>query len=375
MPILIKSSSGQRSVQLVSNNTQREPDLRSELIDILRGLTLKLELRVNDVVVGGLEAPISLDDLTGATNVAASAGQPKAEIDETTVPPVVKRQEEPKETKQINGPSATAPDSFISRNGLDPASLSSLGVKRAPSCLEADKIEPSETAGASRVPSQGDERPPQPQAEAKEPVVTSPPLVAEKAQPVKASLKPLNRLESLTPKKPVLVRGELKVGTIINTLCVNVLSQKEEITTYVTYDQKKLVEIMLKIKEIEEEIEAQPLVKSVEIGDIVFGKSSDDDGWYRGMVMSVRGDDVELYFFDWGCTETVEMTRVRRLTELGLGLAKKPACAVKVKFTEASKNFLAQVFDCAKRFRMRVESYDEADDGFYTATILGLLED
>jgi hypothetical protein len=65
-------------------------------------------------------------------------------------------------------------------------------------------------------------------------------------------------------------------------------------------------------------IESQQLVNSIDVGDIVFAKSKDDNAWYRTIVESVGVEDCTVYLFDWGFIETLDLTRIGRLGVLEL---------------------------------------------------------
>jgi staphylococcal nuclease domain-containing protein 1 len=50
-------------------------------------------------------------------------------------------------------------------------------------------------------------------------------------------------------------------------------------------------------------------------GEIVAGKFSIDDNWYRAEVQKITGDDIQLIFVDYGNVETVKASAVRALPE------------------------------------------------------------
>lgn len=49
------------------------------------------------------------------------------------------------------------------------------------------------------------------------------------------------------------------------------------------------------------------------VGDIVAAPFSDDNAWYRAQIVGVLGDDVDLYFVDYGDSLVISKERIRRL--------------------------------------------------------------
>lgn len=174
------------------------------------------------------------------------------------------------------------------------------------------------------------------------------------------------------PKKPKIVRGELKSQQ--ETCCTHTVRQDYPAVAYVAYSNSKLVEITKAINDIAGMIQDQPEVRSVEVGDIVFAKSKDDEAWYRSVIESVNdGNTVQVNYFDWGLYEELEYSRIRRINQADFGLSANPACAVKVKFTNQPGD---QLLDAALQefveFVIRVNSYDAQDDS-QSVTVIGLV--
>ena len=52
-------------------------------------------------------------------------------------------------------------------------------------------------------------------------------------------------------------------------------------------------------------------------GDIVAAPFSEDNAWYRAQIVGVLGDEVDLYFVDYGDSLVISKERIRRLRYVG----------------------------------------------------------
>lgn len=201
----------------------------------------------------------------------------------------------------------------------------------------------------------------------------APPAPVESKKPLEPEMpaKPKKLVESqATSSKPrVLNCGKIAIGSTLETCCISVDETGSQIFAYIAYDDEKLMKIVESISKISDVIEDLSEVKSLNVNDIVFAKSTDDNQWYRSLVEEVTGDKVKIFFFDWGLRESTTLSRIRLLDDPNLGLSNFPACAVKIKFNDISKTLLDQVLKCDTAHRMKVESYDSSN-GAYAVKIL-----
>jgi len=306
----------------------------NELVEALKGLTFKVEIKIVDVV----QAATPTVTATTKPTLKLSPAELSSDIS-SKLPP----------SHQISSQNSSSNHSLADKPSInEPLPTSKLPLDKP----SVDKILQPETSSGKLLTKE----PPRCEPAPREPTPIK--QVPNKPQFVK----PL-------ASKSGLIRGDLKIGSVLRTYCIAVDDRSEPPTAYISYDDKKLMKIAELISDIADDIESQPKVSSVNVGDIVFAKSQDDNLWYRSCVEKVDGENINIVFFDWGLREQLKNDRIRHLMTPDLGLSKYPACALKLTFTNTSKSLLDEVFKCESEFKMRVDSYDENNES-YVVTIL-----
>ena len=59
--------------------------------------------------------------------------------------------------------------------------------------------------------------------------------------------------------------------------------------------------------------DAEECMTNPQIGDTCCGMFTEDDGWYRAVITKVSGNTVEVKYLDYGNTEELPVSRVKRL--------------------------------------------------------------
>lgn len=325
----------------MTNKTQNNAT-REDIIEALKGLTFRFEVKIVDIVPPGSHdnptPPVpEKGDETGPKQISFGKLAPK----EQQRPTLTNSNVSPVEIQEAS--TVRVPD--IPREVSEPPK----NLSRPSEDFTAPKLEKVLT----EIPS---EEPP------KEEVKPAPRVTLD--SPIK-NVQEKPKVQA----KPPLIRGAMKIGTTVTTFCISVDDKTSPPVSFVTYDNEKLLEITKSIQDVSLDIETQPEVSSIEVGDIVFAKSQDDNAWYRAIIEAVEDEKVRVYFFDWGLRETLSYKRVRRLTQPSLGLSQFPACALKVKFSNEPGPLLNEALKCESEFQMKVDSYDEASET-YTGTII-----
>lgn len=389
MPFLIKSSGGQRTCKLMTNKNQSSAT-RQDIIDALKGLTFKFEVKIADVVPSSVDEengspPVDQREDQGSTSQQevkkfTLSGDAKVHIDglDKVRPPVVK---EEKKLSDFIDPSKELKDAMMDLNPRPKSIPQEIqGAEEVKALLPEKKQEPEVNSTEVKVivaekqfeapkrpmftPSQVIER----KVELKE---NKP--ISEKAQvlpPKTETSEPAMKVEVVS--KAPFARGCFKVGSSVITCCLSVDETTSVPTAYVTYNNEKLLGITKLILDKAEKIDEEPEMDVLKQGDIIFARSQDDESWYRAVIEKVGRTSVSVYFFDWGLRETLSAKRIRNLTDPELGLAQYPACALKVQFANESGPLLDEAFKCEQEFKMKVDSYDDVDE-VYTATIINIL--
>lgn len=327
------------------------------IIDALKGLTFKIDIKITDVIasdkVSAAKTPSPRTSLDTASALSPAPAPVKAPAPPTPPAPALAPALHPGLAPSLDPApvpdpvKATAPPTPPAP-ALARASAPAQASVRAPTPLQAP--EPSATPAPSRAP---------------EPAST--PRVPEPA--------PTPRAPESPPAPAPIVRapmtGSLRIGTQMRTICVAVDETVTPTIAYIAYDSQEIANITNAITDISSEIESDPEVTSVHVGDIVFAKSIEDNNWYRAIIEEIKEQVyIKVHYFDWGLGETLSIKRIRRLNRLELGLSKHPACAVRVRFVNETDQKLDDVLSCQVEFDMIVVSYDEATQ-IYSCKITG----
>jgi hypothetical protein len=415
MSFVIRSSNGQRSLTKVTNKDQqqnRTAAMQADLIEALRGLTIKFEIKIADIVQTPTGQNQATPDQAATTDsvaaAAAAAGQATfanraGDILSELKTKLVSEQQQQHHQQQAtasNGHRHSAESVREHQQYQQPAPVK---AEPPPPVTEERPAQPpagpSPTTSTIRPSTSGirpvinRQRPPDADDSApiknEEVVVREPPkhaapsaqpeVVAPKQEPKSEPLEPktldkpasapLRISKSVPPASTTLVKGSLKIGSTLRTCCIWADDSKTPPVPYISYDSNRLTEITSMITDMAMSIESQQLVNSIDVGDIVFAKSKDDNAWYRAIVESVGVEDCTVYLFDWGLTETLDLTRIRRLAVLELGLSKQPAVALKIKINNEPGALVDRFLECETLFDIRVDSYDDFDET-YSITIL-----
>lgn len=373
MPILIKSSDGQRTCKMVSQNTA----IRDDIIEALKGLTFKFEVKIVDVE----SKDTKTTTMNTTINTSVCKGSTQINSPSFTATATVDRTERPfnsvpsQETNQNPTPATRAKMDFPD-NGFNNGRSSGLNnqLDQKPTVFDGPKF----SGFGNRTEIVANSRPQQQQQQQPSQVFTAAPAETQPTSMTgNATMKPSMIPDVLTkklgmlekPKKPKVIRGELQ--KLQKTCCITVEKCDYPAVAYITYSNTSLLKITELISEASCDIEAQPEVRSVEVGDIVFAKSQEDNSWYRSMIMSINGNVITVDFFDWGLTENLELDRIRRMSIGQLGLSNFPACAVKVRFENQPGDLLDEALKCESEFDIQVHSYDSAAE-MHNVTILSI---
>lgn len=303
MPLLIKSSCGSRTAKVVNNQ-------KIDLIEALKGLTLKIELEIK------------------VADIVTTTGETETEPTTTPHQVIPSLKVHPKVT--IENSPVTAP------------------IPQDP--LTSQVVRPNPTPSVVR---------PNP-----EPSVSTPPV---KLAPVRPPIDPkptvIKREIKINPPKreptpPPKASGTLKTGTEHDVCCVAIEDGTNPPVVFSCLGTDQLTTIGETIKAKAHEIENSPAPSSVKVEQQVFAKSNDDNNWYRAIVQAFANDQVDVFFFDWGLKETLCIDRIRPLNMCELTLSQVPACAHKMTVKCSSTELLNDFLACEEVFKVKIDDYD-----------------
>ena len=314
-------------------NKESENTMRDELIEALKGLTFKFEVKIVDVLTAAEFASCSNPGQSHDHSVAPSTDD---HIQKGTPPSISVKpgQIELKEEKIVSQP----------------------------------KIEHPQISNIPDIPTPPQEPQEEPAALNKtEPIkeqFTAPPTLV----PMAVRENAIKRLQDRSRKaqsKQLLIRGTLTLNSVVTACCIAIDSTTVPLTSYIAYDNTKLLDITKAISDVAMDIENSKKMSRFEVGDIVLAKSKEDNAWYRSIIEQVTNMyEIRVYFFDWGLKEDLESERIRHLTQPDLGLSKHPACAVKVKFINPPGPEVDEAYGCESEFKFRVDTYDESTETY-----------
>lgn len=373
MPVLIRSQGGERSFTLMGNATKKKSsdDIKQELAEALKGFTIKFELKITDVIDRSSNSIEKDSDRQATEHLPRShelppqeSTQPKALNTDTYQPPKTSIQ-------NATNPSAKPIDNLIANgtvlhNHIERSTNELAEVPKKVASLSFAPIQAlkrqSDISGSAQSPIK-----PQPDRDSQ--LTTSrdsidqnnessskTTMASRMAQIMQIKTKIDSEAE---PPKGKLIRAEFNIGDTITTVVTN----EDDTGTYVAHSGEKILDITKKVNDLSGKIESQPALSNFQVGDIVFGKSCQDDAWYRAAISKIDGSKLEVDFFDWGITEEIESSRIREILNRELMVTDIPACAMKVSFTNAE-----QAPD-DQEFKIRVDSYDEIDKMYYVSLL------
>lgn len=438
MPFLIKSTGGQRTCQLITNKAH-DVATRDDIIEALRGLTFKFEIKIKDILPAEAEESDQVDVEaqveTNGTNLAtkidhvvrshigkaikeevAQSAPRSCEVSKSSVAPAHKIVPKSIEKLVIPTESATIErEQPVQGHKFIPSAVEqhvlqtqaaihsdqpAQGQRFAPSAVE-QPVPQTQAALQREQPVQGHRFIPSAvekhvlqtqaaiqrdipvQVKVEEPKrfdekieaapITREPITNTTSVAEKAALKPISQ-PNAQQTKPTLIRAELKVGSTIQTPCVCLEDDNPPALCFVSFDGATLSDLTNKIANIAGNIDVQPEVNSVEIGDIMFAKSREDDAWYRAVVESICGSEVGVYYFDWGMRESLDIKRIRRLTQHDLGLSKVPACAVKARISNNPGPLLEEFLKSDYEFIVNVDGYDDMESCYRCTLVSAVIE-
>lgn len=330
--LIKKNARGDRSISLKNNSN--DIDLTG-LLEALRGLTFKIEVKITDILKEEPVAP-QASEKAGLTNLEKTNAlvpeipdKPKAPVQASTKIPIVEKNEPQK-------------------------------------CLREDKTPIRKTVEPN--PEEVVKKSPVPLLEKIVKPIAEIPEVKKQTQE-----KVVEMVNGTKPFVPQYPQGTVAVGSVIETCCIAVDDRSSPIFGYITFDDDQLIKICELITSVVERIEDSPEVTSSKVGDIVLAKSCDDNQWYRSVIEKVGSNAVDIFFFDWGLRETITIDRIRALSFPELKLTKVPACAVKLKFNAKSPEVVEEFLRCETSFGLRIDSFDELTKA-YEVTVSKLHE-
>lgn len=354
----------------MATNKQTE----KSIIEALKGLTFKIEIKITDIV--------GADRSSAATETPATA--PTAAQPRVVTPAHVSGAS--RVSTKIN--TTLYDQALVATPAPEPGNLSATGSARStlpkapelaqqastPDSVVVERPEPVvpqvpnpnvHPASSTEEPIKARPTPSQPAAIASTKAIEKPPIVA----PKQSAPNNAQQVDVKQAQKPRYPTGSVKIGTQMRTICIAVDETVNPAVAYIAYDSQEIANITNAITDISDEIESDPEVSSLHVGDIVFAKSIEDNNWYRAIIEEIKEQVyIKVHYFDWGLGETLSIKRIRRLNRLELGLSKHPACAVKVQFTNATEQKLNDVLSCQVEFDIKVMSYDEASQ-VYSCTL------
>lgn len=338
-----------------------------DLLKSLRGLTFKIEVKISDVVqnspqttekLASTPSQVSINQLM----VSKSSSQASASSTQN-----LKNRELDSKTSHTSAPTA-AVNPALTLIGQQIQNIAS-GKTMIPSVVQAkltrdaDDFEreiasikkPVAIAKSAEVAKVEIEKSVQ-----KQPTTSEVKVKETRIQQEAASV------EKTRSNKPImtLTRGQLKIGSTIESCCIAVDDTQNPPVAYIAYDNKKLIDIGNKIDEKLDEIEESASVTILNVGDIVLARSQEDNKWYRSIVEEINKDMVLIFFFDWGLRETLPKSHIKYLSHACLGLADNPACAIKLQFLNRDPRIVEEVLLCESSFKMKIESYDISNEGY-----------
>lgn len=342
-------------------SSQKSGETVEEVLNILKGLTFKIEVKITDVCIVGpgqeeqreASQPSTKDpgsqDVPEEGSIAESIKlvcEPTIRLESTV--PSRSKPAEPKVVEDVPEKSTDLPQA--SRDQRVPSA-------RAPP-IEARKLTDQREPRPTTVQNQTIPK----EIEAPNPMFINNRLRLGRPRPVEPPA-------PVVPPQPVLIRGELALNSVLNTYCVSIDREEQPNLAYVIYNGDKIVQITTKVSELTDEIERLPPVATVRVGDMVIAKSKDDDIWYRSIVESVDRNMVKIFFYDWGVREQLDKERIKILTFPELSLQDHPACAVRLRIVDSSPELAEEFFKGENSFDLRIKAYDDFAD-YYEAVIL-----
>lgn len=388
MPYLIKSSEGKRSCTLIGSK-KSDNSIKNDLIEALRGLSFHIEVKITDVTHGQQESETSQQraHIEQSLNQPASiSSKPSSELltdPEECRPPLVKVEPENQANKVLLPSQNNVPNDkpIVALQEAQPKIKAPLAfapmqvlrkqVERSTPSQGANCPSTSNVSSVYYLPKKTDQStviidcaPPSPP-----PPVVTPELQASRETSMKSvkidkakmmEIKAKIDQEQQQPTLPLLKfnRGKLKVGSTIETIYLED-DKKIDSAVFVSYDITKVIEIAQIFANIMDELDEAPKLSQIKVGDIVAAKSVEagDDSWSRAIVSDIMASDVEIYFLDWGVSETLDRSRLRALSHAGLSIELVPALAVKVQI----ENMPDEVKE-GNEFLLQVNSYDDFEE-------------
>lgn len=179
-------------------------------------------------------------------------------------------------------------------------------------------------------------------------------LKSPSPQPPRSPTPPTLQRHLPMPKPPIY-----QIGSQIEACCVSYIDGSSPPTGYITRSNHDLLVINERINEQADRLNAMPGLKSVQVGQLVLAKSNEDNLWYRAKIEGFFGDTVDVDFIDWGMKESISLDRVRKLTMRELTLEEVPPCAVKVYIKETQQDLLREFVKLDGAFNAIVLNYDQ----------------
>lgn len=410
MPFIIKSSksTGTRTAQVVEQ--PESSTNRSELIEMLRGLTFKFEVKLADII----------DEKSGSTGgnmMAASTRNLEDQIAERVQEALKKSSAN---QSQSSNQSSTTFRYYPESDDNRPKTLPENSIKSTLKDKEAQLAERMSRIGIDQQPEQEheikqqtsfrDESPfREPTKETikavkfdqnypsskpinslsvkidrdetqtnnvPRPTMMIPPQVKQLNKPTVAAAsqsqtvtptpapiaaKPSSiRPQQIPTPDPVLCKEQkeliYQIGSVIEACCV---SCSDDGTAYLTRSSEALVEVTSLIESMMNDLNEMDSLKSVQIGQLVLAKSSDDDNWYRAIIEAKYGAKIGVDFVDWGMKEIVDMKDLRDVKVSELALDNIAPCAVMIRLKDSDATFVEEFSQCEEVFKAKVLDYDE----------------
>lgn len=369
MPLLIKSTNGNRTAKVLSS-------AKDELIESLKGLTFKVELEIKlaDIIQSGADTNSKV-----AKNLDSVKIQPTVSVNNVTFANDA-RPNSPIKRESVETPAFRLPSKSIPREPSPPPNVpqhDNLNIPSQSSWVEDVRTNSAgeKTNMRSNLPENSDNSTPKrptsllmapPQVERAtftqkvEPVVPAQPIRREPFLPSKGET-PQTKPKNDLPMVPFFsdTKKFLKIGSIIDVCCVAVDQGNSPPVAYITRDNNDLITVTDSIKQKIPIIEASPVPATLDIGQEIFAKSIDDDQWYRATIEKVVVNNlVDVYFYDWGLKETLSVQRVRLHGLPQVSSLKIPPLALRVSLVDTSPDLAETFTNCEEVMEAQVVDYD-----------------
>lgn len=388
MPILIKSTNGQRTCRVVNNNRD-DVDMVDKLLEALKELTftfeVKTEITITDIRkrdqqekdAKPSQVPDIAQDIVNKLHeivnpLAEAARPPKEKVnspkeefkvpDEVPKPPVKKADPPPKIIK-LNEEVFEPLQDIIQppREVIKPPRE----VAEPPrEVVDSHREFTNQTTGTPKL-SNDSAAPPEDIVNPPQEIDSSPPAELSPVRRIKFKLSDLHAIGS-----EIASDLAIPLGTIKRAICTFSDNNASPPFVYLARDEEVLQAIMNAIDTISESLEnSRPQRLPFKVNDLVLAKSVQDQTWYRGRAVDINSVETSVFFIDWGHIEKIDNKRIRLLTQPDVSLSRFAPCAIKCRLIDTPRDIEDRVISMEELFNFKFESFNK-QDGCYNVTVV-----